>query len=214
MGSQATLALQVSLVLKNLHTIDAQEYLFVVDRSDSMANASPESRIDIAKNTLLLLLRMLPVSGTMFNVYFFNDHIESLSPRGLKYNKENFRKANKYVDGILPEGGTGLPKAIRHALQARDLRIPTTIFLLTDGEASNFSISYLYTILRAFLQVDRDDAIKAVRDAVAQAPISAPLRVFTLGIGDGISTATCEGIATAGNGVCLYATQTETIIGK
>ncbi|KAG6874265.1 hypothetical protein C0992_007894 [Termitomyces sp. T32_za158] len=195
-GSQATLALQVSLDLKNLHTIDAQEYLFVVDRSDSMATASPESRIDIAKNTLLLLLRMLPVSGTMFNVYFFNDHIESLSPRGLKYNKENFRKANKYVDGILPEGGTGVPKAIRHALQARDLRIPTTIFLLTDGE------------------VDRDDAIKAVRDAVAQAPISAPLRVFTLGIGDGISTATCEGIATAGNGVCLYATQTETIIGK
>lgn len=47
-----------------------------------------------------------------------------------------------------------------------------------------------------------------------QAPKSAPLRVFTLGIGDMISTATCEGIATAGNGVCLYATQAESIIGK
>ncbi|KAG6885518.1 hypothetical protein C0993_000514 [Termitomyces sp. T159_Od127] len=184
----------------------------MVDRSGSMATASPQSRIDMAKNALILLLRMLPASGTTFNVYIFDDQIESLSPRGLKYNKENLRKAvsfqfkckyrtnfqSKYVDGIFPRGGTGLSKAVRHTLQVRDLRMPTAIFLLTDGEIDPY----------------RDDAIQAVRDAVAQAPKSAPIRVFTLGIGDRISTETCEELATAGNGVCLYAPKAESIMGK
>ncbi|KAG6868246.1 hypothetical protein C0993_005820 [Termitomyces sp. T159_Od127] len=209
-GSQTTLALQMSLIPKNLYTIDSQEYIFVVDRSGSMSTGSPQRRIDIAKDTLTLLLRMLPASGTMFNMYIFDDDVESLSPRGLEYNEENLRKAvslqfqwqyctncqSTYVDGIIPRGGTELHKAVRHILQARDLRMPTAVFLLTDGE------------------VHGNDAIEAVRDAVAQAPKSAPLRVFTLGIGDQVSTAICEGISTAGNGVCLYAVQAESIIGK
>lgn len=41
-----------------------------------------------------------------------------------------------------------------------------------------------------------------------------PRRVFTLGIGNGVSTAMCEGIARAGNGEFLLATNTESIIPK
>lgn len=44
--------------------------------------------------------------------------------------------------------------------------------------------------------------------------MSAPLRVFTLGIGETVSSAMCEGIARAGNGVCLLASSTETMVGK
>lgn len=42
----------------------------------------------------------------------------------------------------------------------------------------------------------------------------APLRMFTLGIGQTVSTAMCEGIARAGNGVCLMAATSESIIAK
>jgi len=46
------------------------------------------------------------------------------------------------------------------------------------------------------------------------APLDAPLRVFTLGIGNEVSSAMCEGIARAGNGVCLFAVNAESIAGK
>lgn len=92
-GNQTSLALQMSLVPKKFHEIDAQEYIFVVDRSGSMSTGSPRSRIDIAKDTLTLLLRMLPVSGTTFNVYIFDNHVESLSPSGLEYDEGSLRKA-------------------------------------------------------------------------------------------------------------------------
>ena len=53
-----------------------------------------------------------------------------------------------------------------------------------------------------------------VDKAVNDAPPRGPLRVFTLGIGDGVSSAMCEGIARAGNGACLFAVNTESILGK
>lgn len=49
---------------------------------------------------------------------------------------------------------------------------------------------------------------------VKNAPPHSPLRIFTLGIGDGVSSAMCEGIARAGNGVCLFSIDAESIIGK
>ena len=56
--------------------------------------------------------------------------------------------------------------------------------------------------------------IETVDWAVKRADPSAPLRVFTLGIGATTSTAMCEGISRAGNGLCLMATTSESIIGK
>lgn len=53
-----------------------------------------------------------------------------------------------------------------------------------------------------------------MQTAVNNARSDAPLRVFTLGIGNGVSSAMCEGIARAGNGVCLFAVNTESIVLK
>ena len=61
---------------------------------------------------------------------------------------------------------------------------------------------------------DIDGTISTVSRAMSMATPDAPLRVFTLGIGETVSTAICEGIARAGHGLCLLASTSESIVGK
>ncbi|KAF8061005.1 von Willebrand domain-containing protein [Lyophyllum atratum] len=188
-----TIAMQLTLVPRFcLPPITAQEYLFLVDRSGSMGGG----RIATAKDTLNLLLRMLPARGTVFNVFIFDDSVSGLWKRSLEYNEASLKNATAYVDSIQVNGGTEIGNALRCVLDCRDERMPTAVFVLTDGEAYG------------------DEAMVVVGEAVKRSPAHAPLRVFTLGIGSGVSTATCDGIARAGNGVSLYAIDTESILGK
>jgi len=67
------------------------------------------------------------------------------------------------------------------------------------------------------MQSDIDTTVAAVDKSVQQTSLSgtfAPLRVFTLGIGNQVSTALCEGIARAGRGVSLFATNSSEISAK
>ena len=61
---------------------------------------------------------------------------------------------------------------------------------------------------------DVNGTIDTVSKASAAAAVHAPLRVFTLGIGETTSTEMCQGIARAGGGVCLMAATEESIIAK
>lgn len=66
-------------------------------------------------------------------------------------------------------------------------------------------------------QLEIDAIVAAVDRSVQQASVSdtlAPLRVFTLGIGNEVSTALCEGIARAGRGVSLFAANPSEILAK
>jgi hypothetical protein len=56
--------------------------------------------------------------------------------------------------------------------------------------------------------------IDSVSNTIKRSSSSAPLRVFTLGIGETTSSAMCEGISRAGNGLYLMATTSESIIGQ
>ncbi|KAF5354538.1 hypothetical protein D9758_011228 [Tetrapyrgos nigripes] len=77
----------------------------------------------------------------------------------------------------------------------------------------NRSCSYAQGALEDIV-TDISSITSLVQSKVSKSPLSSPLRVFTLGIGDGVSTDLCESVARAGNGVYLYAREPESILWK
>ncbi|KIP04027.1 hypothetical protein PHLGIDRAFT_121049, partial [Phlebiopsis gigantea 11061_1 CR5-6] len=155
-------------------------------------------RIETAKRALVMLLRSLPTQGTWFNIVSFGSHSDSLWGQSVAYDERSLTQATRYIDTMSANyGGTEMRSALQQAFSLRKTDVPTSVFVLTDGEAYNI-----------------DQTIQPVEQAVRFAKTSAPVRVFTLGIGETTSSALCEGMARAGNGLCLMATTAETIIGK
>ncbi|KDQ53740.1 hypothetical protein JAAARDRAFT_197188 [Jaapia argillacea MUCL 33604] len=194
-NGRETIALQLTVVPKfELPPLPAQEYIFLVDRSGSMGGR----RIDTAKGTLVMLLRMLPTRGTIFNIFSFGSQTDSLWESSVGYGEDTLNRATAYADSMEANyGGTEIRAALDQALGSRNTSMPTVAFVLTDGQTT-----------------DIDNTISTVSQHVASSSTSTPLRVFTLGIGEQVSSAMCEGIARAGNGTCLLAVTTESILGK
>jgi hypothetical protein len=89
-GGLRTVALQLTMVPKiKLPPVPAQDYLFLVDRSGSMAN----TRITTAKKALVMLLRMLPNSRTSFNIFSFGFEHDALWDHSQPYNEHNLESA-------------------------------------------------------------------------------------------------------------------------
>lgn len=122
------------------------------------------------------------------------------------------------MDFLVALGGTEICRALQHVLQSRNREIPTATFVLTDGAVSFVQDPISDVLLiKCPMQVHESEAQRAisfVAESVASANSHAPLRVFTLGIGNEVSTATCEGIARAGHGACLLAVNAESILGR
>ncbi|GJE93149.1 von Willebrand domain-containing protein [Phanerochaete sordida] len=188
-------ALQLNIVPKfNLPGVEPQEYAFLIDQSSSMAG----DRIEVAKRALVTLLRALPSRGTKINVFGFGSRCDILWHKSMPYDESSIRHATEYVDRMeANHGGTNILNALDQMLKYRETSMPTACFILTAGQAH-----------------DQNCVFDAVQSAVRTAMPSAPLRIFTLGIGHTPSAAMCEGIARAGNGISLFATSAESIIGK
>ncbi|KAG8785176.1 hypothetical protein FRC16_001994, partial [Serendipita sp. 398] len=113
-------------------------------------------------------------------------------------------QASKHVDGFEANyGGTELRSAIEFAFNSRqDIKAgsndksdktPTSVFVLTDGEAW-----------------DLDGIINSINLNCGNAKKSGSLlRTFTLGVGNQVSTAMCEGIARAGQGTAVFVAEGE-----
>ena len=90
-----TVAMQLTLVPTfKMPRIPSQEYIFVVDRSGSMGGA----RIQTAKRTLEMLLRLLPNKNTSFNIFSFGSLVDSIWEASLDYNQTTLMSAV----GIIP----------------------------------------------------------------------------------------------------------------
>jgi hypothetical protein len=109
------------------------------------------------------------------------------------YNAATLAEATRHVDGMAADyGGTEIRDALAHAFAHRARDRPTSVLVLTDGEAWDLS-----------------GVLDTVKEAVEGAPDGAPLHVSVLGIGNSVSTAMCEGIARVGHGTFMLVDEQE-----
>lgn len=154
------------------------EFIFIVDRSGSMAG----SRIASARDTLLLMIKSLPV-GCFFNLYGFGDTFQVLFQRdsssSVEYTEENMLFAIDHVQRLEADmGGTQIMKPIEHMYSKPCLPgHPRQVILLTDGDVWNVG-----------------EVLSLVRRN------NNTTRMFSVGIGEGASTALVKGLARAGKG--------------
>ncbi|KAF9265846.1 VIT-domain-containing protein [Marasmius fiardii PR-910] len=176
---------------------NGMEYIFLVDRSGSMEGTS----IKLVREALVVLLRGLPTKGTTFNIFSFGSNVTKLWDSSQPYTQHNLDAATQYVDSMMANyGGTEIAAALASVFSSllKPLTRPASIFLLTDGSAW-----------------DIPNCITQIHNALCNLTTSDNfLRVFTLGIGDGASTDTCDSIAIAGQGFSVYVAANEPVMGK
>uniref|UniRef100_A0A8C2ALN0 VWFA domain-containing protein n=1 Tax=Cyprinus carpio TaxID=7962 RepID=A0A8C2ALN0_CYPCA len=168
------------------------EFVFVIDRSGSMGDMmhngkGSQNRIESAKDTLLLLLKSLPV-GCYFNIYGFGSDFESFFPQSVEYNQDTVDKALKRVKEMKADmGGTEILQPLKHIYsQPCYPDHPRQLFVFTDGEVFN---------------------TKEVLDLVKSHAHSH--RCFSFGIGEGASAALITGMAREGSGHAQFITDTD-----
>ncbi|XP_065133590.1 von Willebrand factor A domain-containing protein 5A-like isoform X2 [Paramisgurnus dabryanus] len=168
------------------------EFIFVIDRSGSMGcmmhnGEGAQIRIESAKETLLLLLKSLPM-GCYFNIYGFGSHFESFFPQSVLYNQDTMDQALKKVNEMTANmGGTEILQPLKQIhSQPGYPEHPRQLFVFTDGEVGN---------------------TKDVLDLVKLHAKSQ--RCFSFGIGEGASTTLITGMAKAGSGHAQFITGTD-----
>ncbi|XP_061072887.1 von Willebrand factor A domain-containing protein 5A-like isoform X2 [Conger conger] len=168
------------------------EFLFLVDRSGSMrckmhSGPGAQLRIHSARDTLLLLLKSLPI-GCFFNIYGFGSTHDSFFPKSVEYSQESMDQALEKVGVMQADlGGTEILSPLKHIYSQPCLPgHPRQLFIFTDGEVWN---------------------TKEVLDLVKRNALSH--RCFSFGIGEGASTALIKGMAKEGSGHAQFITGTD-----
>ncbi|XP_070684923.1 von Willebrand factor A domain-containing protein 5A-like isoform X2 [Pempheris klunzingeri] len=168
------------------------EFVLLLDRSGSMSShmnsrGTYQTRIDNARDTLLLLLKSLPM-GCYFNIYSFGSRYEHIFPQSVEYSQETMEEALKKVKKMGADlGGTEILEALKHIYRQPCIPSqPRQLFVFTDGEVTN---------------------TKEVLDLVKKN--SGSHRCFSFGIGEGASSALINGLAKEGGGHAQFITGTD-----
>ena len=94
-SQEFTVAMQLTLVPKfQTPKIPSQEYIFVIDRSGSMEY---ENKIETAKKTLTMLLRLLPSTQTTFNIFSFGSQVDGLWEHSRLLNPTSLVEAVRFL---------------------------------------------------------------------------------------------------------------------
>ncbi|MEJ1283625.1 hypothetical protein NN561_014598 [Cricetulus griseus] len=123
------------------------EFIFLMDRSGSMGSRlshhnDSQLRIEAAKETLLLLLKSLPM-GCYFNIYGFGSSYEKFFPESVKYTQETMEEAVKRVKDLKADlGGTEILTPLLNIYKGPSIpEHPLQLFVFTDGEVDDtFSV--------------------------------------------------------------------------
>ena len=165
------------------------EIIFMIDRSGSMGGEPIAS----ARSTLELLLRSLS-PGCAFNVVGFGTMYRLLFSKGSKrYDSDSLAEATSYASKMIADmGGTDVLSPLEYIFRMSLIHgLSRQVVLLTDGAVSN-----------------TDRVLKCVRDNCDKA------RVFTIGIGSGVSSELVTGVAAAGGGKAVFVRERERMQGK
>ncbi|MFO0767218.1 MAG: VWA domain-containing protein [Nitrospiraceae bacterium] len=110
-----------------------RDITFIIDTSGSMAGTS----IEQAKASLSSALSRLTTQDR-FNVIQFNNVVRSLFTGLEPVTPESMKKAVRYTDHLVADGGTEIVPAVRQALKSvQDTSRLQQIVLLTDGQVGN-----------------------------------------------------------------------------
>lgn len=157
-------------------SLAAGEYIFLLDKSGSMAGAY----MNTAKETLTIFIKSLP-KGSDFNVVVFDSVHSTFFSQSVSYDSENIKTALQKLDPVSGSGGTNLyPPLLEIYNKPPTPGKPRHIFVLTDGGVANESL-----------------VISLIRKHRASA------RVHTVGIGCA-SRSLIKDAAIAGNGHSDY----------
>lgn len=105
-----SLALQLTLVPRHkLPAVRSQEYIFLIDRSGSMQG----ERIRIAREVLVMMLRMIPADASTFNIFGFGSTVTPCFSQSQRYSQSTLEVA---VSGacIFLNATHGLPDEVRN----------------------------------------------------------------------------------------------------
>ncbi|CAG8750895.1 18819_t:CDS:1 [Racocetra persica] len=143
-----------------------------------------------ASEALQLLLRSLP-EDCLFNVISFGSRFDSLFEKSQSYSQESFTKALKHAQEMTASyGGTEIYNPLKWAFENSRNDMPTSVFLLTDGQVYN--VDQIVELIKSCEEKKKDD-----------------LRLFSIGIGDSVSHNLVESVSRAGKGYSQFVTNTE-----
>lgn len=156
------------------------DIIFLADRSGSM-----QQKIVPLKSALRVFLKSLPVH-CRFNIVSFGSTYSFLWPQPQKYTRETLLWAEQHIEGFAANmDGTELlapmQEIVKRMEQDGNAGNNTEVMVLTDGEIWGLDQMLL------FIKMSRQQSKNR-------------LRVFSLGIGPGVSHALVEGMARMGGG--------------
>ncbi|CAG8509420.1 6984_t:CDS:10 [Ambispora leptoticha] len=182
-----TNAVMLTLVPKfSSSSAKMSEMIFVVDRSGSMSDGP----IRKASQALQLILRSLP-ENCLFNIVSFGSEFDSLFKESERYSEKTFSLAISHAESMDADyGGTEIKNVLEWVVKTARSDMPTSVFLLTDGEVWNV-----------------EEIVQLIRKTASDPKKS--FRLFSLGIGSSVSHHLVESIARAGNGYAQFVTDEE-----
>uniref|UniRef100_A0A8D2CYY8 von Willebrand factor A domain-containing protein 5A n=1 Tax=Sciurus vulgaris TaxID=55149 RepID=A0A8D2CYY8_SCIVU len=128
-------------------SVTCGEFVFLMDCSGSMQcpmnnQDRSQSRIEAAKETLILLLKSLPI-GCYFNIYQFGSSYKEFFPKSVKYTQQTMEEAVERIKLMGEDlGGTEILAPLQSIYRKPSIPgHPLQLFVFTDGEvAETFTV--------------------------------------------------------------------------